>query len=110
MIILFILFFFGMYCLCEAFKITYSKKGKRKLLSDRVYNKPIVYIKTVFISVFYILLIINRLLPSGRVEQSTSVRTTFIVYLFFLCLVGFSVYECIRVKKGQGPIMLHKED
>ena len=99
-----------MYCLCEFTKTKYSGTGKKKYASERVYNKPMVYMKTLFIVIFFILLIINRFSKQGVIERTSSVKSTVIVYFIFFVFVIFSIYECIRMNKGKGPVLLKKED
>lgn len=112
MLVLFIIFFFFLYCLCEVFKTTYSEKKnlKLKIKSKKIYNKPFVFLKTIFIIIDFVLLIIHRLSPEGIVERSSPLKTSFLTYIVLISIIIFSVYECVRAGKNLSPRLFCKEE
>lgn len=107
MIRLFIFFFFFLYSLCEMTK--YRKIVSMKLKTEkyeRLYNKPVVYVKFVLIILVLILVIINRFTSDGKLEGSSGLYGFLYILLFFLIFTALSFRDFIRVKNGHNEKIL----
>lgn len=111
MLYAFIVFFFLMYCICERFKYARVATIKNKdIKHGKLYEKPVVYIKLVFIVLSFILAIINRLSASGIVERSSGFQGFLFITLFFLVFIGISILDVYKVVHGHNEKLLEGEE
>jgi uncharacterized membrane protein YkvI len=89
-----IIFFFTVYLLCEMckFRRVETVKNKEK---KRVYNKPVVLVKFLSLSISVILLVIHHFSDSGIVDRSNGVKAV-LIYTVILGLLVFSSVMDLR--------------
>jgi hypothetical protein len=88
-LVVFIIFFFFVYVICEFFKFNRFKKE---------YNQKVVYVKLVSICLTVILTFIHRFTKDGVLDRSNSIKTTVIYYGVFFILIAISVIDIKKAK------------
>lgn len=96
MLAVFIVFFFVIYSICECFKF---KRWKRDENGKRIYNKPVVFVKIVAVSIMVILIIIYRFTKEGIVDRSNGVKNEILYFSVLFLLVVISIIDVKRVIK-----------
>lgn len=92
------IFFFVIYLLCEMVKF---KKVETLLSKDknRVYNKPVVFVKLVALIITCVLLIIHRFTDEGVIDRTNNLKTSMIYLCVFCLLIFISIVDIKKAKK-----------
>lgn len=110
LIYIFIVFFIMIYYICEIFKWKKIETLRHKNIKQgRLYNEPVVYIKIIFLTLSYILLIINRI-SVGILERTSGLKGFFILSIMYFVFFTISAIDICKVRKGHNENLLNSDE